>query len=138
MTFIDDFKRQQAEVLDLIREVSDLVQPDRVISDARIIRHALSVLAERFRALMKTEDETLSALLLAYHQPQLRAQAQRGIEESDRLRNALADFNERWMTPAFIQNNPDEFVTDTRELIEALKGRLKKDSPQLSLLVERV
>ena len=138
MTFIDDFKTQRAEALDLIREIADLVQPDRISRDARIIRHALSVLADRLRALMKAEDETLNALLLAYHQPQLRAQAQQSLEESDRLRTALAGFNERWVTPAFIQNNPEEFVAETRELIELLKSRLKSRSPQLALMTERV
>jgi hypothetical protein len=133
----DTFRRQHQEILMLVKELQPRLDATTLKQDAAPVAAGLQRLAVMLKAHLALEDASLYPKLLTHTDASVAATAQRYQQEMGGLRTAFVNYVERWPTASSIQEQPDGFVAQTRDVVAALLARIEREDGELYPMLER-
>jgi len=128
------FRKQHAEILELVGRVAAQRDPVRLTKDANDARKLLSELAGVVKLHLSLEDRDWCPQLLKQPRAGVKETAQRFIDEIGQIKDAFAEYkeyNKRWLLASTFQGNPAGFIQETKGLCAALGSRIEWEDNQL-------
>ena len=133
----DSFRRQHQEILGLVKELQPQLDAVSLRRDAARVATGLQRLAALLKAHLALEDSTLYPKLMAHADPEVAATARRYQQEMGGLQTAFSDYIERWPIASSIQQEPELFVSQTRQVVAALLARIEREDGELYPMLDR-
>lgn len=138
MARTDRFRRQHQEILQLMAQITSMLDTSQPGEKARDIRTQLSVLAGKLNVHLAMEDNALYPSLLEQKDGNVGLVARKYAEEMGHIKETFAGYLKKWPTPMAIQNDPGRFSGETREIFAALARRIQREDDELYPLVDRL
>jgi hypothetical protein len=133
----DTFRRQHREIVMLVKELQPRLDATALRRDAGPVAAGLQRLAVMLEAHLALEDATLYPTLLTHSDASVAATARRYQQEMGGLKTTFVNYVERWPTASSIQEQPDGFVLQTKEVVAALLTRIEREDGELYPMLER-
>lgn len=134
-----NLKRHHTELLQMISEMSKMLDPQKLGQDDGKIRTELSRFSGKLLVHLSMEDESLYPVLVGYGKdPSVEATATKFINDMGYLRGAFEAYLKKWLASKAIQGNPADFVRETRDLFSAISGRIDKEERELYAMVDKL
>lgn len=137
MGVTDNLRKHHKELLDTTSKLSILLQVDRLRNDAANARGLLSMLAGKLAVHLVMEDKSLYPHFLTHKDERIRSLAHQYINEMGMVRESFEAYSKRWSTSAKIQDNPEDFIKETKGILNILLKRIEKEDYELYPLFER-
>ena len=77
-------------------------------------------------------------LLLLGTDERIKSIAHRFVTEMGGIADVVRDYNNIWASPSAIQQSPDAFITDTKNIFNALVERIEKENTELYPLLDKL
>ncbi len=138
MGLTDNFKKQHKELLQTAKEISDVLDAEKLSRNAGNARSLLSKLAGKLTVHLLMEDRSLYPNLLKHSDPNVQSLAKRYIDEMGDVKTTFEKYSKNWVTSSKIQDNPDGFVRETKGILDALAKRIEKEDNELYPAVDRI
>src|SRR5687768_11261107 len=115
------FRRQHTEILEIIGQMSSMLAIDDLRNDGIPIRTLLSRLGGVLLVHLSMEDRTLYPRLRESANQTFVAIAARYSDEMGGYKERYVAYAQRWLNPHKIQENPSDFIAETREILETFR-----------------
>lgn len=133
MNFIEKYKNQHKQILLTIDEMKKFMNHDQVISQNLEIRNRISKLAGIIKLHLATEDRFLYPELLKNKDENVRKTTQQFIDEMGCLYDNFSDYLERWPNGIVIKKEPENFISHSNDIFNALSNRIDKEVHRLKI-----
>jgi hypothetical protein len=132
----ETFRHQHVAILQVMAEISALLDVDTLSARGDECRGLLSKLAGQLTVHLSMEDSGLYPKLEGHQSLEVRTLAQRYRREMGGIADAFAAYMQRWRTSQAIVADRAGFILDTRELFQALARRISREDSELYTLVD--
>lgn len=132
------FRQHHTEVRALVARIEELLHLDAIRTDAAPIATVVRELFGKFGIHLSIEDATLYPRMMKHADKRVRDAADRFQREMGGLKLRFDEYRTRWPGPHAISRAPQDFVTETREILVALKRRIGCEDTELYDLYDRV
>ena len=133
----DRFRQQHKELLEMAKKIDELLVPEQLANDATEVRSCLADLVGKLKMHLAAEDHSLYPSLLKQENEEIRVIARQFIEEIGNIGTVLAGYLEKWPSQLPIQDNPMDFIKETRCIFSALADRIEKEDNKLFPLLDK-
>jgi hemerythrin-like domain-containing protein len=137
MARTDRFREQHNDMLKLIEELVPLLNENNLAKDATAARKGLNILMGKLKLHLSAEDNVFYPELVKSKDTELASLAVRFASEMKTTSKAVLDYNEKWSTPTSIKTNPSDFIKETKQIVAALRDRIKRENQQLYAAVDK-
>jgi len=137
MAATDAFRKQHEELLVIAGRLTKLLDPVRLAADAASARIQLSDLAGKLKVHLAMEDKGLYPRMIGDTDSSVRDVAKRFVDEMGGIATVFTEYMDRWRSTGAIQQSPQQFVKETRDLVGALASRIDRENTQLYPLLDR-
>ncbi|MDH3976067.1 MAG: hemerythrin domain-containing protein [Deltaproteobacteria bacterium] len=137
MSRIDDLKRAHEELLKIAGEVSAMLYVSTVSEKSDEIGRLLSALLGKLNFHLMMEDKHLYPDLLEHKSEAVRRNARDFSDEMGGIATIIHDYREKWTCSNVIKVNPEEFISETKGVFDALAKRIAREDNELYPLVEK-
>ncbi|HLN25780.1 MAG TPA: hemerythrin domain-containing protein [Patescibacteria group bacterium] len=125
------FRQHHTDVRALVVRIEALLTPESVRTDAGPIATVVRELFGKFGVHLSIEDATLYPRMLAHADHRVRLAAQSFQGEMGNLKVRFDEYRHRWPGPMAISQDPSRFVTETADMLAALKRRIAHEDTDL-------
>jgi len=129
-------KEQHLELVQLAREISLYLEPDKLTADTRKVRNLLSTLAFRIEDHHVVEDRLIYPSLLENAREDVSSIAEQFKEEMAWILEEFSRYNRKWKRHESITDDALTFIAETNFVINELGKRIDKEDNILFTLVE--
>jgi hemerythrin-like domain-containing protein len=136
MAITANLKKQHKEILDIVERISVLLNPDVLSQDAEKAEILLSKLTGHLELHLAWEDEALYPALLRHPKEEIRILTKVFSEEMGGISRTFARYTANWPNAAAIQQDPDSFINESREIFDSLSSRINQENNHLYPLLE--
>lgn len=136
MVLTEDFRKQQAELLNLTVLISSYLEPDVLARNAKEVRSQLSRLAGKFEMYLAVKEKHFYPKLLADRNDLIRFKARHYQKYMEETIDLFIAYLSKWPHAKAIQKEPDQFVDETRAFFSSLASRINRENSELYRLVE--
>jgi Hemerythrin HHE cation binding domain len=134
----DRYRRQHAEIMQLATELGKQLDPSALAANASEARRILSDLSGKLIVHLAAEDTLLYPQLLTCRDQVTQKVAQQFTADMAPISKAFKDYALRWASAGEIQSRADAFVWETRNIIDALAQRIRRENTELYPLADRI
>jgi iron-sulfur cluster repair protein YtfE (RIC family) len=139
MARTDRFREQHAQLLKMAGELDALLNPRDLAGDGGMrARSCLNGLMGKLLLHLAAEDKVLYPELTASKDAQIATMAARFSREMQGTAKAVTAYNDRWSTSSAIKSRPAEFITETRQVLQILADRIKRENQELYAAADRI
>lgn len=131
------FKTQHKEVGALVQSIEAQLAKGATGMNADTVRQDLSTLVGKLKIHLAMEDKSIYPKAETSANGDLKTLALKMKTEMSGLAGALISYNDKWATSAKIKENPQGFITETKGVFTALKGRVATEDTQFYPLLEK-
>lgn len=132
------FRQHHGEVRTLVARIEQLLDPAAVRADAGPIATVVRELFGKFGVHLSIEDATLYPRMLAHADGRIRETAERFQREMGGLKTRFDGYRGRWPGPLAIAADPQAFIAETRDILEALTQRISREDAGLYDLYDQL
>lgn len=132
------FRQHHGEVRTLVSRIEHLLDLTAVRTDAGPIATVVRELFGKFGIHLSIEDATLYPRMLSHADGRIREIAERFQREMGDLKARFDDYRSRWPGPVAISRDPQTFLAETRQIVDALKLRISREDAELYDLYDNV
>jgi len=137
MSRIDDLRATHKELIDIVGELSAMLFVNTVSEKSEEIRQLLSTLLGKLNFHLMMEDKHLYPDFFKHSDEKIRKVALDFSDEMGGIAPHIQEFRDKWSCANEIKNNPEEFISETRGIFEALAKRIDREDNELYPLVEK-
>ena len=137
MSKTENFRRQHHEIRQVVRQLSAFLDRAELVRDADQVRLLLSELAGKLGVHLAMEDHALYPRLIHHEDAAVAALAAMYAEEMGGIKSAFMGYAHKWRAAKAIEAAPQEFIDETRGIVEALTERMTKEDAELYSLVDK-
>ena len=130
------FRDQHERALAVAGQISAQLNPSTLRADAGDVRRLLSQLVGSIKIHLAMEDQSLYPELAGCGDPKVSAVARRFQQEMGGIKGAFEAYVGKWPSAAAIQQNPEAFIADTKNILGALARRIEKENKELYPLAD--
>lgn len=127
MGFTDSFKRQHSEILENATKISNLLETETIIHHADEAINLLTALSGKLSAHLTMEDNVLYPKLYEHKHEDVRNTAKEFFDEMGGLTDVFEKYCNKWIDINAIKKQPDDFITETQGLFDALAKRIERE-----------
>lgn len=138
MSITKHLRAQHDELLKIAGELGGLFEPEKLKADASTARSTLSRLAGKLTVHLSMEDKNMYPTLLGHSDEEIRDQAKRFIQEMGGIGIAFRQYLDKWPTAQYIEQDPDSFIAETKDIFKALGTRIEKENTKLYPVVDEL
>ena len=135
---ISNYQRQHEELKELANELAGTLDPDFLKTNASAVHSVLYKLAGKLNLHLSFEDNNLYPTLAASGNVEAQNTAKSFQDEMGGLSNAFKGYLANWANSMTIQNNPGQFIEQTKGIYEALSSRIEREESILYPLAAAV
>lgn len=132
------FRQHHTDVRALVVRIEGLLNLDSIRADAGPIATVVRELFGKFGIHLSIEDATLYPRMIAHTDQRVRQAAERFQREMGDLKTRFDDYRSRWPGPLAIAKDPAGFVTESNQILDALKRRIASEDTGLYDLYDQV
>lgn len=122
------FLRQHNDIIEIVDEIEKLLsQKDYLINNAAQVSYKIASLSGKLSLHMKSEDNYLYPKI----KNENKTLAEEFIHDLTPITQAFNDYKKKYMIASNIKSNPSEFVEETKQIIDALRKRIKIEEEKL-------
>lgn len=137
MAATDSFRKQHAELLDIVKQIEPALVPATLSANPASVRPLLSSLLGKLSMHLAMEDNSLYPRLKDHAKAEVRDIAQRFIAEMSGIKPVVQQYGQKWTDEA-IRKDSQGFCTETRSLFGALGQRIQRENTELYAIVDRL
>ncbi len=130
------FRDQHDDLLKIASEISSHLNVDELSNDASEARLLLSKLLGKLTIHLAMEDKALYPQMLGHSDERVRDMARKFMEEMGGLRGAVNAYKKKWSSALPIQNDPTDFISQTKGIFDALANRIEREDNELYKMVD--
>jgi len=132
-------RQQHRDLLQLLREVSPLLDTERVARGCTDIRLRLSAFVRKLNVHLTLEERFVYGRLLHHPDERVVATTVRHHEDMRQLKDRLSHYAHRWTltTDHAIEMAPSSFIEETKILFDEVSKRFHLEDEELYPLVEQ-
>lgn len=138
MARTDKFREQHNDLLKIAGELQALLDVAALSKDGTPARTCLGKLMGKLVLHLSTEDKVLYPELTTHKDLKVATLAKRFAKEMEGTTKAVVAYNEKWGTPSAIKANAALFVTETKQVIQILGDRIKRENQELYAAADRI
>lgn len=138
MARTDKFREQHNDLLKIAGELQALLDVAALSKDGTPARTCLGKLMGKLVLHLSTEDKVLYPELTTHKDVNVATLAKRFAKEMEGTTKAVVAYNEKWGTPSAIKANATLFVTETKQVIQILGDRIKRENQELYAAADRI
>jgi hypothetical protein len=135
MAASDSYRKQHAELVDIVRSIEPLLDPAKLAGAAAEARNLISKLLGKLSIHLAMEDQSLYPRLVQHADKSVRETAKRFATEMGGVKPSVEAFGSRW-TEAELRANPTAFCDEATKLFVVLADRIKRENTQLYPLLD--
>ena len=136
MNGIKMLNRQHTEILSLINSIEDYLTNEGLNKNrAKEIRKLISKLSGKLKIHMMKEDKFLYPKLQTRSNEQVKNIAGEFVNKMGNLADEFGEYNKRYILYTEILNNKEDFIQETKEILNRLKDRIAKEDNELYVLL---
>ncbi len=137
MAATDSFRKQHADIVDIVKQIEGALVPQKLSTDPSSVRPLLTTLMGKLSMHLAMEDNALYPRLKDHPKPEVRDMAAKFITEMSGIKPVVETYGRKWTDDA-IRKDAAGFCSETRSLFTALGGRIQRENSQLYALVDRL
>ncbi len=138
MSKTEAFRKQHGEMVQIVKEISKYLNPDAAHKNATELSKLLSALAGKLKMHLVMEDDGLYPTLITHTDPNVRNLAAQFRAEMGNLKPVVEGYTKKWMLPKTIQDNPTDFIKETKNLFDALAKRIERENNELYTMIDKI
>ncbi|MEZ5690947.1 MAG: hemerythrin domain-containing protein [Rickettsiales bacterium] len=138
MARTDSFKEQHKDMLELVKQITQKLDPSTLADNAVEVRSILSALAGKLLIHLTMEDKNLYPVMLESNNDEAKKTAQSFMDEMGTLAATFKAYTQKWPSPKEIQDNPSGFCDETKALFQAMGQRIGKEESTLYPLADKI
>jgi hemerythrin-like domain-containing protein len=138
MSRTERYRQQHAELATIVTELERELDATRLGADASNARRLLSSLTGKLTLHLAAEDKHLYPELARSTDDNLKRMASKFAQDMAPIAKAYTEYVNKWPSPTAIKGNPAAFITESKAVINVLKGRIKKENTELYPLADSV
>lgn len=129
-------KRQHHDIGNILGELQKSIKsPDEVQERALEISLKVSQLAGNLKIHLRSEDDNFYPSLLRSEDQRVREIANKFVKEMGDLGEAFDQYRVKYIRKANIEQEPENFIRDTAQVINAILKRVEKEETELYVLL---
>jgi len=125
------FREQHSEIMHIAADLQSTLNESSLASDASKARSILSSLVGKLKLHLSAEDKVLYPELQGSSDPKVVSLAKRFATEMSDVAPKVTEYNQRWLTPTSIMSDPGKFITETKQILNVLSNRIKRENNEL-------
>ncbi len=130
------FRDQHDDLLMMASEISLHLKAEYLSRDANEARLLLSKLLGKLSIHLAMEDKALYPQMLEHSDDRVRSMARKFMDEMGGLGEAVNAYKAKWPSALPIQDDPDEFISQTKGIFDALANRIERENNELYEMVD--
>ena len=134
----EQLRHQHAGIMDVILAITDQLNEATILDRIPDILGQMIDLSGRLKAHLAVEDQMLYPMMIAADHPLASDRAAEYQEEMGGLAANFENYMSKWRSFTAIEADPSGFVTETRELFEALSERIDRENNRLYPLADQL
>lgn len=138
MINISNLERQHIEIKELVASIKAQTKLSDLGNDVEALAKNINILAGKINIHMNSEDKFLYPKLLEGKNPELKTMAKSYISEMGNIFNEFKNYKDKFNTKSKIIGNKDEFLKESKNIIQAIENRISKEDnilyPKVKLL----
>lgn len=138
MSRTDNFRRQHDEILNVAKEISLSLTPDKLNDQVNEVRKLLSSLTGKINVHLSMEDNALYPRMIQGNDANIKLTAQKFMTEMGEIKTVFTDYSKKWFSATSIKNSPMEFIKETKAIFAALEKRIQRENKELYPLVDKL
>jgi len=135
MAASDTYRKQHAELVEIVRSIEVLLDPAKLATAATETRNLISKLLGKLSIHLAMEDQSLYPRLIQHADKSVREIAKRFATEMGGVKPSVESFGRKW-TEAELRANPTAFCDEAKKLFVVLADRIKRENTQLYPLLD--
>jgi hypothetical protein len=136
MALIDIYLKQHIDLLGIVSQISQKLNPKTVETEAKTIIDLLVALAGKLSFHLSMEDKSLYPAILNSPEAGAKATAQKFMDEMGGIAKVFEAYRAKWSSPAALQANPTGFIDETKGLFKAVGDRITREEKELYVLAK--
>jgi hemerythrin-like domain-containing protein len=132
------FREQHNELLQLAGQLQLLLDANDLKRDGAPARAILNNIMGKLLVHVSVEDKVLYPELQRHTDPVVSRLANKFSSEMKNTAAALVKYNEKWSLAIRISSDPMGFISETKQILSALKDRIKRENNELYAAADRV
>lgn len=137
MGITDNLRIQHKEILEIVNQIQSCLNSEELSRDAAQVRDLLSKLAEILEVHLIKEDDSLYPALLTHPAKSVQALAKIYMDRMGGIRDVFKKYIIKWSDAKSIQDNADDFISETSAIFLLLSKRIHKEDYELYPLIDR-
>jgi len=138
MAATDRFRLQHRELVALAEVLIRTLDVAALAQDPGPARSALAKFLGVLKVHAAMENEALYPRLLQHDDAAVRGVAQRLLQDVEGIYDRVFAYGTRWRTPSAIADEPAAFANDTREVMQLLGERIRRETAELYPLADQL
>ena len=138
MTLTETYRKQHQELVQLVVEFSDYLNPEKIRGNKAKILEMLSILTSKINIHLAMEDRALYPRLIQSNDAQVAETASRFQNEMGAIKNIYGDYIARWSTGGNFLDSAENFISETQEIFRVLAQRIEKENETLYPLADKI
>jgi iron-sulfur cluster repair protein YtfE (RIC family) len=136
MTATDTYRKQHAELIEIVRSIEPMLDPAKVATATAEARNLISKLLGKLSIHLAMEDQSLYPRLVQHADLSVREIAKKFATEMAGVKPSVESFGKKW-TENELRANPAAFCNEARKLFALLGDRIQRENTQLYPLLDK-
>lgn len=136
MAATDNFRKQHAEFIEIVRRIESMLDPQKLAAAAGEARGLLSTLLGKLSLHLAMEDNALYPRLEKHGDANVREVAKKFMSEMSGVKLTLEGFGRTW-TESEIRANATAFCAETKRIFAVLSDRIRRENTELYPLADK-
>jgi hypothetical protein len=132
MKTLEEFRVRQDELISMINDLKLMMQPEnlKIKPNAKTAYQCMCDLGDKMKSHLSEEDRSVYPSLLIHEDPKLKSLAWGFISGERPLRKQFETYYRKWLKECDFTFS-EEFLSDTREIFEAVEERINREQSVL-------
>ncbi len=136
MAVTDNFRKQHAELIELVRGIESALDPQKLAAGVSEVRSKLSTLLGKLSLHLAMEDNSLYPRLEKHQDAKIRDVAKKFSTEMSGVKPNVEAFSRKW-TETAIRADGAAFCAEAKSLFGLLADRIQRENTQFYALVDQ-
>ena len=135
MYTLNELKKQNQEISDLIEVISTLLKNKNLVSNP-FVCDLVSRFNEKVWMHLVFEDNTIYSELARHHNPDISEIAQRFHDSAKEIRKEFSAYVKLWCKASGADHHQQAFCSNSQEMLKKIKQRIDYESNKIFPLIE--
>jgi iron-sulfur cluster repair protein YtfE (RIC family) len=130
------FRKQHEDIKETVESILELLNPEDLKKNSHGIRKLLAKLSSMVKIHLILEDKALYPVLANIEEGNIRSISEQYKQEMSEIASVFNDYVAKWSSGGSIRDDTEVFITETRNVFEALLDRVERENSSLYRMLD--